>query len=233
MKKLLIASFLLLGCGSGEHSETKIVGGFKTYQQFYGKVGGCGSTLIKKRWAISAAHCFGKSTPSHVTFGLFKRGDPKNGGKPMDRVPVKRVIKHPSWDLALIELKRPSKFKPLAMHEGRDPPDGYRLQTYGFGNTAWQSGAPDVLQGTVLVFNETATKNARKQIIRAGEKGKAVCHGDSGGPLVYNDIESDNQNTKVTPKLIATTTFTVGKCKPGALMGFTRLDIPWIKKYIL
>lgn len=220
MKKFLLLAILLSSCGTeNDHSEQKIVGGFKTYQQFYGKVGGCGSTLIKKRWAISAAHCF-KNTPSHVTFGLFKRNDPKNGGKPFDKVPVKRIIKHPSWDLALIELKRESKFKPIAIHDGRLPPDGYRLQTYGFGNTYWQSGAPQFLQGTVLVFDAEATQNAREQILRAGEKGKAICHGDSGSGLLYLN------------KLLGVSTFTVGKCKPGALMGFTKIDLEWVRKHI-
>jgi secreted trypsin-like serine protease len=180
-----------------------------------------------------------------VTFGLFKRNDPNNGGKPKaDRVKVKRVIKHPKWkyneeknrwmgyDLAIIELERRVKFKPIKMHDDRDPPDGYRIQTYGFGNTAWKSGAPTFLQGTTLVFNERATKKARPEIIRAGEKGKATCHGDSGGPLVYNVLWSDSHNTNVTPKLIATNTFTVVKCHAGALMGFTRLDMNWIKKVI-
>lgn len=227
MRSLLVFLILLsVSCGREEVSHLEIVNGFKTYQKFYGKVGGvsasihkfCGSSLIHKRWAISAAHCFGKNKPSHVTFGLFKRGDPKNGGKPFDKVPVKRIVKHPSWDLALIELSRPSKFQPIPIHDDRDPPDGYRLQTYGFGNTYWQSGAPEFLQGTVLVFNKKATDNARRQIIRAGEKGKAVCHGDSGGPLIY------------WGKLLATTTFTVAKCQTGALMGFTRLDHNWMKQ---
>ena len=228
MRSLLVFLMLLsVSCGREEQSHLEIVNGFKTYQKFYGKVGGCGSTLVHKRFAISASHCFKNGHPNHVTFGLFKRGDPKNGGKPFDKVPVKRIVKHPSWDLALIELSRPSKFQPIPVHDDRDPPDGYRLQTYGFGNTYWQSGAPQFLQGTVLVFNKKATDNARKQIIRAGEKGKAVCHGDSGGPLVYSGLD---ENGAAEPRLLAVTTFTVDKCQTGALMGFTRLDHNWMKQ---
>jgi hypothetical protein len=229
MRKFLLLALLTVGCGGGDKSDLDIVGGFRTYQPWYGKVGGCGSSLIAPRWLVSAAHC---GNPKEVTLGLFDRQDPKNGGKPFEKIAVKRVVKHPSWDLQLIELKRASKFKPIKIHEGRDPPDGYRLQTYGFGNTAWQSGAPRFLQGTVFVFNKSATDKARRQIIRAGERGKAVCHGDSGGPLVYNVISSDSQNTKVIPSLIATTTFTVDKCRAGGLMGFTRIDIGWIKNII-
>ena len=215
MRLFLFLSVFLFSCGTEDHYTTDIVGGFKTYQPWYGRVGGCGSTLVAPRWLVSAAHC---GNPKQVTLGLFDRQRQNNGGKPFEKIGVKRVLKHPSWDLQLIELKRASKFKPLPLYEGRDPPDGYRLQTYGFGNTYWQSGAPRFLQGTVLVFNKEATDKARKQIIRAGEAGKAVCHGDSGGPLVYNG------------KLLANTTFTVDKCRPGGLMGFTRLDVEWMKR---
>lgn len=217
MRKLVFLFLLVVSCGAEEYYDTDIVGGFKTYQQWYGRVGGCGSSLIAPRWLVSAAHC---GNPKEVTLGLYDRKSQNNGGKPFEKIAVKRVVKHPSWDLQLIELKRASKFKPIEMHEGRDPPDGYRIQTYGFGNTYWQSGAPRFLQGVVLVFNEEATSKARKHVIRAGEIGKAVCHGDSGSGLVYIN------------KLLGVTYFTVGKCNEGSLMGFTRLDVNWIRENI-
>lgn len=218
MKKYkLILALLLTGCGTEQSSDLDIVGGQKTYKAWYGRIGGCGSTLIKPRWAISAAHCFGQNTPREVRFGLYRRKD-GNGGKPMDVVPVKRIIKHPSWDLALIELKRASKMKPKAFGNV-NLKDGAKLNTFGFGQTSGGGSAPEYLLGTVLRFNAKATDNARPQIIRAGAPGKAVCFGDSGGPLIYNG------------KLIATTTFTVGKCQPGGLMGFTRIDVPWVKRF--
>jgi hypothetical protein len=149
----------------------------------------------------------------------------------MDTVRVKRIIKHPDWkydsekgwhgyDLALIELERPAKFSPKRFNN-ITPPDGARLGTFGFGNTYYQSGAPEYNQGVVLNFNARATSKAsRREIILASKQGKATCHGDSGGPLIYNGT------------LIATTTFTRGKCAPGQLMGFTRVDMRWIQKYL-
>jgi secreted trypsin-like serine protease len=218
MKRLILAAMLITGCGTETTSDLDIVGGQRVYRSWYGRVGGCGSTLIHKRWAISAAHCFGK-TPKEVRFGLYKRSDPNNGGKPMDVVPVKRVIKHPSWDLALIELKRDSKMKPKSF-ANITPQDDSKLQVFGFGNASYGSGAPEYLQGTVLRFNAKASNNARPQILRAGAPNKATCHGDSGGPLMYQG------------RLIATATFTVGKCQPGGLMGFTRVDVDWVRKYL-
>jgi hypothetical protein len=120
-----------------------------------------------------------------------------------------------------LKLARASKFNPKAFGN-LTPKDGAALRTFGFGNTSYGSGAPEYLQGTVLRFNSKATKNARSQIIRAGSPQKATCHGDSGGPLI------DSR----TGKLIATTTFTVGRCQPGGLMGFTRVDMNWVNRTI-
>ena len=48
----------------------------------------------------------------------------------------------------------------------------------------------------------------------------SVCHGDSGGPLIHQG------------RLLATITFTEGKCSVKGLMGFTRLDYEWVRKYV-
>jgi len=235
MKKILFLLFLI-GCGTEDMSDLDIVGGQKVYRSWYGRVGGCGSTLIapynKKKtlvqafskWAVSAAHCFGKSKPREVRFGLYQRKD-GNGGKPMQTVKVKRIIKHPEWtgnrgyDLALIELESRVKFKPRQLTNAT-PSDSAKLSAFGFGQTSHPGSAPEFLQGAVFRFNAKATKNSRKEIIRASAPGKAVCFGDSGGPLMYNG------------KLIATATFTTGNCKAGGQMGFTRVDIPWIKRVV-
>jgi hypothetical protein len=58
MKKLIIASLLLASCGTEQTSDLDIVGGQKVYKPWYGRVGGCGSTLLKvdnsgkSKWAI-------------------------------------------------------------------------------------------------------------------------------------------------------------------------------------
>jgi hypothetical protein len=214
MKRLILA-LALVGCGTEQTSDLDIVGGQKVYKPWYGRVGGCGSTLIAKRWAISAAHCFNKNTPREVKFGLYRRKD-GNGGKPMDVVPVKRIIKHPSWDLALIELKRASKMNPKAFADLK-PRRGDKLRAFGFGQTSHPGSAPEFLQGAVFNFKDYGS---RPQIMRLSAPGKATCFGDSGGPLIYNG------------KLVATATYTSGKCNPGGLMGFTRIDMGWVRGYL-
>lgn len=215
MKKLILTSLLLASCGTEQSSDLDIVGGQKVYKPWYGRIGGCGSTLIAKRWAISAAHCFNKNKPREVKFGLYQRKE-GNGGKPMDVVPVKRIIKHPSWDLALIELKRASKMNPKAFADLK-PKRGDRLRAFGFGQTSHPGSAPEFLQGAVFNFKDYGS---RPQIMRLSAPGKATCFGDSGGPLIYNG------------KLVATATYTSGKCNPGGLMGFTRVDVGWVRRYL-
>jgi hypothetical protein len=134
----------------------------------------------------------------------------------MDVVPVKRIIKHPSWDLALIELKRASKMKPKAFADLK-PKRGDKLRAFGFGQTSHPGSAPEFLQGAVFNFKDYG---ARPQIMRLSAPGKAVCFGDSGGPLIYKG------------KLVATATYTSGKCNPGGLMGFTRVDMGWVNRTI-
>jgi trypsin len=143
----------------------------------------------------------------------------------MQVLKVKRIVKHPQWtgssgyDLALIELQDRVKFNPKKF-ANLTPPDGARLNAFGFGQTSHPGNAPEFLQGAVFNFSAKATKNSRPQIIRASAHGKAVCFGDSGGPLLFNGT------------LIATTTFTTGNCKAGGQMGFTRVDMPWIKRVV-
>ncbi len=231
MKKLILA-LLLTSCGTEQVSDLDIVGGQRApYKPYFARVNGCGASLVTPTFLVSAAHCFNKNKPRIVKLGLYRQKS-GNGGKPMETIRVKRIIKHPEWthdsekkrwsgyDLALIELERPSKFKPIKM-TGAHPEDGDRLQAFGFGQTSHPGRAPEYLQGTVFKFNAKASANARPQIYRASAPGKAICFGDSGGPLVHKGR-----------LLIAVNTFTVDDCKPGGMMGFTRLDLGWIRKVI-
>jgi len=219
MKKLLLASFLLTSCGTEEVSYFDIVGGQPApYKAFYAKAGGCGASLIGKerRWLISAKHC---GDPQKATIGLWKKG-PGNGGKFKEEIRITKVVKHPKWDLQLLKLARPSKARPITLST-HSIEDGARLAAFGFGNTSYGGSGPDQLKGAVFYYNERATNGARPGIIRASNRpNAAVCHGDSGGPLVYNG------------RLLATITFTEGKCSKNGLMGFTRIDFDWVKDVI-
>jgi len=208
---------MLTSCGSDQETNLDIVGGGAApYKQYYVNLGGCGGSLIKKNWVISARHC---GSPSRAVIGMYRKS-PDNGGKPKEEIKITRIVKHPDWDLQLLKLARPSKAKPITLST-HSIEDGARLAAFGFGNTSYGGNGPNHLKGAVFYYNERATKNARPGIIRASNRpNAAVCHGDSGGPLVYNG------------RLLATITFTEGKCSKTGLMGFTRIDFGWVKEVI-
>lgn len=231
MKKLLLVSALLSCCGSGKVSDLDIVGGRKVYRQFYGRleVGGgfrCGSTLIKKQWAITAAHCFNYKPidPKRVKvrLGAFDLNKPNNAGKPFQLMQVKEMFIHPQWDLALLKFDRNAKFRPIPYGHAAMG-DGQPLQTYGFGNKAWGVPGGNILRGVTLRFIKQ--DRAPHMIHATGGIGKGVCHGDSGGPLVFR---KDGR-----PMLVGVTSWTGSKCasKKGP-SGFAKVDVYWINKTI-
>lgn len=214
MKKLLLASVLLASCGTEQASDLDIVNGQRApYKRYFAKVGGCGSSLIAPRWLVSAKHC---GTPGKATIGLWKKGV-GNGGKPKEEIKITEVIKHPSRDLQLLKLERRSKFRPVPLYrEGLITGD--RLNVFGFGNTEYKGSSPEYLQGAVFSYTG---EGAREGIIRANNRPyQAVCHGDSGSPVIFQG------------QLVATVTFTEGKCSVKGSMGFTRLDMNWIRRHV-
>jgi len=214
VKKLLIASALLASCGTEQTSDLDIVGGQRApYKRYFARVGGCGSALIHPKFLVSASHC---GNPSKATIGFWKKG-PGNGGKPKEEINIVEVIKHPSRDLQLLKLERRSKFRPVPLY--RDGLiTGDRLAVFGFGNTEYKGSSPEYLQGAVFSYTGDG---AREGIIRANNRPyQAVCHGDSGSPVIFRG------------ELVATVTFTEGRCSVKGSMGFTRLDLEWIRQHI-
>src|SRR5210317_527645 len=232
MKRLLILCSLVFGCGSPDESSLKIVGGHQaSHEPFYGKfeVGGgfrCGSSLIKKRWVITAKHCL-PSNENHikVRLGAWKM-QAGNGGKPFELIAVKKVVAHPTYDLALLKLKRPSSFNPVRIYSGNNIPDRYLLKAIGFGSLGKGMGSPSQLQ-QVTLYNiaNAGIWHKKPHLIYVGAGvGKDVCHGDSGGPLIYKG------------KLVGVAFWTGSQCgqhdsikRPSA---YTKIDMPWLNRVV-
>ena len=218
--RLLILLLFLQACGTEEEEFTNldIINGYTTYRSWFVKLNGCGGTIISPDTILTAKHC-GNQVNFKAKIGLYRKGDPSNGGKRrVEEIRVKKSINHPSWDLQILKLERRSTFKPIKLFTGKLE-KGQRLAAFGFGNTiGGVSSAPEFLQGAVFYYDG---EGARPGIIRASNRPNvAVCHGDSGGPLVFNG------------RLVGTVTFTEGKCSIYGSMGFTRLDYSWIEKNI-
>ena len=241
MKKVL-ALALLAGCGSP--SEVKIIGGKKTYKHFCalnldereGKNyrGICGSTLIGKRWALTAAHCvdtpMDRSRTDAVYIGAHTPWSNKNSGRPYDIVKVKRIISHPGYepdksrsnDIALLELERDSKL-PAVQVARYDLKDGDKVKVYGFGQTSYGGNtSKDLLRVKVSVV-ESCNKlrgQVDNTMFCAGTGQGDSCGGDSGGPAIHKKA------------LVGAVSWGY-RCNlrdyPGV---YARLDIDWLKKYV-
>ena len=230
MKKLIILCSLL-GCGSPDESALKIVGGYQaSHEPFYGRfevAGGfrCGSSLIKKRWVLTAKHCLPSNKDNiKVRLGAWKM-QAGNGGKPSELIAVKKVVPHPKYDLALLKLQRASRFKPIKIYSGNIP-DRYPLKAIGFGRLGYGMGRPSTLQ-QVTLYNiaDAGIWHKKDYLIYVGAGiGKDVCHGDSGGPLIYKGM------------IVGVAFWTGSQCgqhdsikRPSA---YTKIDMPWVKRVV-
>ena len=227
MKATALFLFVFLaGCGD-QTSNFDIVGGQQTYRSFYGRmeVGGsgrCGSTLIDRRWVITAKHCMPGVHKDKIKIRLGAYNSSRNnGGRSFDLLKVTKIVEHQSHDLALLKLERLAKFRPIAFANKKFP-DLYKLHTFGFGNKGWGMPGGGIMKGVALK-HRLIRSPASHMIYTDGSNGRGVCHGDSGGPLI--DPKSR--------KLVGVTSWTGSKCasKKG-VDGFVRPDVSWIKRVI-
>ncbi|KAL4092966.1 hypothetical protein PRIC1_011955 [Phytophthora ramorum] len=155
----------------------------------------CGGFLISPTHVLSASHCLVYDI-RWVSIGTHYR----NGTQDGEQIRVLSVMNHPNYsesvqyadDFMVIELERPSKFKPvkLAAADDSDFKAGKWATTMGWGTNAEVNGTNSYELKRVdiqLVGDEACAAYATvdsSMVCAGGVLNRDSCFGDSGGPLI-------------------------------------------------
>ncbi|XP_064081998.1 trypsin-1-like [Macrobrachium nipponense] len=213
---LLVTRLYCESCGiSAATVESRIVGGQEAKIGEYPwmvlvfitlKSGGhatCGGSLLKKKWVLSAAHCFHGINYESVALFLGDHNISTNDELPTTGFIADKIWIHPQYDshsqnndIALLELSGEATFSErigtVCLPIAEDVVPGKLAIVTGWGYTEYGGSLSDVLREVEvsLITNSQCKKlysgltTITSNMLCAYSSGKDACQGDSGGPLV-------------------------------------------------
>ena len=186
---LLAGLGLLAACDAGPPdavgatTEDAIINGTVISAQGSGFInfGNCSGTLLRNDWVVSARHCFSEkkiNNPGSVTATMGTQSST-----------ARRIIVHPSFDVAMVQLKQPLAMSRstsgyvMPLYDGATSAlKDKSLNCYGYGRNTYTSGF-GTLRTAILKVKSTSQD---KYVLDKNSSGQIKWKGDSGGSCIYN-----------------------------------------------